>query len=103
MEVAEVQYKWLPVLEFPDKGLNIPSLVFPPSIRSVQISEYNQGGHNLHDILWLLEAKHLECLTLRTLFSYGLQHIHISNIFVRKVFVNGVYRYTLGPVFALLG
>ena len=35
--------------------------------------------------------------------DYGLQHIRISNIFFGKVLVNGVSRYTLGPLFALIG
>ena len=52
--VAEVQAKCLEILEYPDEGLTIPPLVFPPSIRSVQLFECHPGGHNLHDILWFL-------------------------------------------------
>ena len=99
--LVEVQAKWLPILEFTDEGLTIPSLVFPPSICSVQLFECHPGGHNIHDIIWFFEENNLECLTLITIFSYGLQHIHISNIFVRKLLVNGISRYTLGPVFVL--
>ena len=102
VEVAEVQARWMPILEFPDKGLTTLSLVFPTSIRSVKLFKCHPGGHNLHDILWFLESKNIECLTLRTLFSYGLQYIHISNIFVSELLVHGISRYTLGPVFALL-
>ena len=43
-----------------------------------------------------------ECLTFRTIFSYRLQHIHMSNILVREVLFNGISRYTLGPLFSLL-
>ena len=100
--VEEVQDKWLSILELPDKGLTIPSLVLPPSIRSVQLFECHPGGHNLHEILWFLEGNFFECLTLRNLFSYGLQHIHISKIFISEVLVNGISRYTLGPVFTIL-
>ena len=91
------------ILEFPDKVLTIPSLIFPPSIRSVQLFDCHPGAHNLHYILWSLEAKNIECFTLSTILSCGPQHIHIINIFVRKLLVNGISRYTLGPVFALLG
>ena len=100
--VAKVQAKWLPIPGFPDKGLTISSIVFPPRIRSVQLFKCHPVGHDLHDILWFFEAKYLECLTLRTIFSYGLQYIHISNIFVSQVLVYGISRYTLGPLFALL-
>ena len=100
--LAGMQYKLLPRIEFPDKGLTIPYLLFPPHIRSVQLLECHPGGHNIHDILWFFEAKYFEWLTIRTILSYGLQHIHISNIFVRQVLINGISRYTLGPVFALL-
>ena len=103
LELAEVQSKWLPILELPDEGLTIPPLVFLPNIRSVQLFECHPGGNNIHDILWFLEAKNIECLTLRTIFSYGTQHIHISNIFVSELLVNGISRNTLGPLFALLG
>ena len=100
--VTEVQGKWLPILELTDKGLTIPYLVLPPCILSVQLFKCYPGVHNFHEILWLIEAKNVECLTLRTILSYGLQHIHISNIFVSKSLVNGISRFTLGPVFALL-
>ena len=100
--VAGLQAKWLEILEYPGKGLIIPPLVFLPSICSVQLFQCHSGGHNLHDILWLLETKNIECLNLSTLFSYGLQHIHMSNILVSELFVNGISRYTLGPVFLLL-
>ena len=82
--------------------MTIPYLVFPPRIYSVQLFECHPSGHNLHDILWFFEAKNLEWITLRTIFSYGLQHIYISNIFVSGNFSNGISRYTLGPLFALL-
>ena len=101
--VAELQSKCLPIIELPDEGLTTPSLVLPPSIRSVQLFGCHPGGHNIYNILWLFEAKNIGCLPLRTIFSYGIQHIHISKIFVRKLSVNGISRYTLGPVFALLG
>ena len=99
VEVAEVKAKWLLILELPDEGLTIPSLLSPPSFCSVQLFKYHPGGHNLHAVLWFLEAKNIECLTLRTIFSYGLQHIHIRNIFVSELLVNGISWYTLGPVF----
>ena len=100
--VSKLQTNWMPILEFPDEGLTIPSLVFPPIICSNQLLECHLGGHNLHCIIWFFEEKNIDCLTLRTIFSDGFQHIHISNIFVREVMVNGIYRYTLGLVFALL-
>ena len=102
MAVTKVQYKWLAILEQLGKGLTIPPLEFTPSIYSVKLFKCHTGGHNLHDILWFLEAKNIEFRTLRTLFSYGLQHIHISNILLSKVLINGISRYTLGPVFAIL-
>ena len=86
--VAEVQYKCLPIIEFSDEGLIIPFLVFPPSICSVQLFKCHPGCHNIHDVLWFFEAKNIECLTLRTILSYGLQHIHISNKCFREVLVN---------------
>ena len=49
-----------------------------------------------------LEEKNMKCLTLMTLLSYGLQHIHISNILVKKVLVNGISRYSLWTVFSLM-
>ena len=49
--VVEVQSKWLPILELPDKGLITPPLVFLPSIRYVQLFDCHPDGHNLHDIL----------------------------------------------------
>ena len=101
--LVEVQHKWLPILELPNKLLTIPYLVFPPHICYAQLFDCHPCEHNLHNILWFFEAKNIELLTLRTIFSYGLQHIHISNIFVSKVLVNGISRYTLGPLFALLG
>ena len=61
--VAEVQSKWLLILEFPEEGLTIPSLVFLPHTRFVELFECHPGGHNLHDILWFFEAKDIECLT----------------------------------------
>ena len=100
--VAELQAKWFPIIELPDEGLPILSLVLPPSIRSVQLLECHRGGHNIHGILWFFEAENSVFLTLRTIFGYGLQHIQISNIFFSKVLVNGISRYTLVPVFALL-
>ena len=39
---------------------------------------------------------------LSTTFSYGLQHIHIRNIFVSEVLLNCIYGYTLGPLFSFL-
>ena len=60
--VAEVQDKWLTILELPDEGMTIPSLVFLTIIRSAQLSECHPGGHNLHDILWFFEAKILNAL-----------------------------------------
>ena len=72
--VAEVQAKWLPTLELPDEGLTIPSLVFLPSIRSVQLFEFHLGGHNLHDILWFFEAKILNAL------PSGPSPVMVSNI-----------------------
>ena len=100
--VAEVKFKWLPIIELPAEELPIPSLVFPPRIHSVQLFKCHSGGHNIHDILWLLEKKYIECLTLSTIFSYGIQHIDISNIFVSEVLVKIISRYTHGPLFALL-
>ena len=79
---TEVKPKWLAIIEQLSEVLTIPFLVFPPSIRSVQIFECHPGGHYLHEILWFIEETNIECLTLRTLFSYGLQHIHMSNILV---------------------
>ena len=46
--VTEVKAKWLPILEFLDEGLTIPSLVFSPSICSLQLSKCHFCGHNLH-------------------------------------------------------
>ena len=64
--VAEVQSKWLPILELTDRELTIPSLVFPSCIRSIQLFECHPGGYNLHDILWSFEAKNIDSLNLRT-------------------------------------
>ena len=57
--VAEVQAKWLAILEYPDEELTILPFSFPPSIRSVKLFLCHPGSHNLHEILWLLEIKNL--------------------------------------------
>ena len=61
MAVAEVKSKWLTIIEFPDKGLTIPSLVFPPSIHSVQLFECHPGKKN--SINRVFQGKKISYLT----------------------------------------